>query len=338
MAGRRQELHQLAVMSHGVVSAADLRALGIPRSTVSGWCRQDELVRLAPRVYLVPSLLDDRSPLAAVCASTPSAVASHRAAAHLWGMDGVGSDLVEITVPTAVEVTRGVVHRNGDLAPQDVCEVDGIPCTNLVRTLVDLGAVEPDHVVERALEWVLRRPDGDLDCIVARMEQLARRGRPGPAALRRVIGRRPSGAAATESELETRFVQVLRRAGLPEPVRQLQLRLPSGRNVRFDLAYPDRRLFIELDGWKVHGTREAFEGDRARQNEAVLAGWSPLRFTWTAVHRSPDQVTKEVAGALGVTPNGELRGDRTRSAYSRRKVRKGRGARRIGGRRRDESA
>lgn len=43
---------------------------------------------------------------------------------------------------------------------------------------------------------------------------------PGPPALRLVLDRRPTDAPPTESELETRFLQVLRAAGIPEPVRQ----------------------------------------------------------------------------------------------------------------------
>ncbi len=59
---------------------------------------------------------------------------------------------------------------------------------------------------------------------------------------------------------------------------------------RIDLAYPDLRIAIELDGWAVHGTRGAFDHDRARGNELALAGWTLLRFTssstWIEVVRT----------------------------------------------------
>ena len=87
--------------------------------------------------------------------------------------------------------------------------------------------------------------------------------------------------------------------GFAEPERQHRVRLPGGGRVRFDLAYPDRRLFVELDGWAVHGTRAAFEHDRHRQNGAVRAGWRPLRFTWLDVEERPAFVAAEVAACLG---------------------------------------
>jgi very-short-patch-repair endonuclease len=70
----------------------------------------------------------------------------------------------------------------------------------------------------------------------------------------------------------------LSEAGLPEPARQLST-VASGRRYRIDLAYPDHRLAIELDGWSHHRTRSAFDNDRARGNQLELAGWTVLRFT-----------------------------------------------------------
>jgi very-short-patch-repair endonuclease len=49
--------------------------------------------------------------------------------------------------------------------------------------------------------------------------------------------------------------------------------------MRIDLAYPDVKLAIELDGWEFHGGRTAFDADRARANDLVLAGWTVVRFT-----------------------------------------------------------
>ena len=52
-----------------------------------------------------------------------------------------------------------------------------------------------------------------------------------------------------------------------------------------DIAFPDRRLIIELDGWASHGVRSAFEPDRIRGNELLLLGWHLLRFTWHMTNR-----------------------------------------------------
>ncbi len=295
---RARDVRELAGERHGLVTVDELRGMGLRLSTIADWCRTDRLVRLAPRVYLVPALLDDRSHLAALCLSSPRSVASHRAAALLWGLDGIEVDAVDVTVPHGVSLRRGIVHRSDDLAGFEVTEREGIPCTDPTRTLIDLGAVVGDDVVERALESALRRRLTSLPRLGWRLEQVARRGRPGPPALRRVLARRPPGAPPTESELETLFLQCLRAAGVPPPVRQHRIQLPDGSWIRLDDAYPDALAFVELDGWATHGTREAFRRDRRRQNQAVIIGWKPLRFTWADVVDEPERVAAEVKAVL----------------------------------------
>ena len=67
-------------------------------------------------------------------------------------------------------------------------------------------------------------------------------------------------------------------AGLPAPVPQLPV-LVGDRRYRLDLAYPEQRIAIELDGWAAHRSRRAFDLDRARGNDLELASWTLLRFT-----------------------------------------------------------
>ena len=53
----------------------------------------------------------------------------------------------------------------------------------------------------------------------------------------------------------------------------------AGRKVRIDLAYPDQRIAIELDGWDAHRGRSSFDADRARSDDLIVAEWSPVTFT-----------------------------------------------------------
>lgn len=285
-------------MQHGLVTTEDFQSLGMSSSTVRDWCRSGRLVRMAPRVYLLPDLLGDWSHLGAACLSRPGAVASHRAAATLWGMDGIEIEVVEITVPSPCRPRSEVLHRSDDLAPFEVTTCQGIPCTDPTRTLVDLGAVVADDVVERALESALRLGITRITRLQWRLHALARSGRPGPASLRRVLQCRPGDAPPTESDLETLFLQCLRAAGVEQPVRQHRVPLPDGSDVRLDSAYPSVLAFIELDGWAAHRSRRAFNRDRSRQNQLVLLGWRPLRFTWSQVVQNPERVAAEVAAVL----------------------------------------
>ncbi len=59
---------------------------------------------------------------------------------------------IEVVVPgTGARPVRGIRRRaSTTLAPGDVSEVEGIPCTTVARTLVDLGDREPERIVEQA--------------------------------------------------------------------------------------------------------------------------------------------------------------------------------------------
>jgi very-short-patch-repair endonuclease len=284
---------------HGLVTHEDLAGCGLTPSTVRDWCRTERLVRVAPRTYLVIDLADEHSYLAAAQASCPTAVVSHRAAGALLRLDGITESFPELTVPsTPPSIGWAFFHRSKDLQRFELTEVSGLRCTDATRTLCDLGAVENDDAVERALESALRRGLTSVSRLRWRSEQLARPGRSGPGLLRRVLDRRAPGAAPTGSELETRFLQCLRDHRVPAPERQHELRLRSGGTVRLDAAWPDHRVFAELDGATWHDGWEARRRDMRRQTAVVGLGWRPLRFTWEEVVNDPYGTATAVELAL----------------------------------------
>jgi very-short-patch-repair endonuclease len=67
---------------------------------------------------------------------------------------------------------------------------------------------------------------------------------------------------------------------------------------RFDLAWPEVGLAVEVDGWETHGTREAFQDDRERDALMVAIGWRVLRFTWDDVVKRPSYVLDVIGRAL----------------------------------------
>jgi hypothetical protein len=107
------------------------------------------------------------------------------------------------------------------------------------------------------------------------------RSRQPPASSQAHRGRAAASTAGYEpgdSDLEVRFARAIVAGGLPEPVQQHRV-IAGTRRCRIDLAYPELRLAIEIDGWEHHRTRSAFDDDRARANDLVVAGWNVLRFT-----------------------------------------------------------
>ena len=111
-----------------------------------------------------------------------------------------------------------------------------------------------------------------------------------------LLGERLPGYDPGDSDLETRVLRLLVASGFLPPVQQHRLRLGS-RTIRIDLAYPEDRLAIELDGWDHHRTRTAFDDDRARANLLVASGWSVVRFT----SRSSDAEIIACTRAFGIS-------------------------------------
>lgn len=102
----------------------------------------------------------------------------------------------------------------------------------------------------------------------------------------------------TGSELETRFVQLVRTTAVPTPERQVPVTRRGRVIARLDLAWPEVGLFVELDGVASHDRVEALLYDRHRQNEIVTSlGWRPLRFTWSDVVHRPRTTAREVERA-----------------------------------------
>ena len=169
-----------------------------------------------------------------------------------------------------------------------------IPVTRPARTVLDLATVEP-ALVEGALDDALVRGLTTLTSVIAcSAAPAATAGAdvPSSGTWWRNGGR---GAGPPKSRLEDRIVSVLRRHGLPEPVRQHRVTLPDGRVVRIDLAYPDVRVGIEADGRVWHSGRSDCARDRSRANRLAAIGWTLLRYGWADLERQQELVAEVAA-------------------------------------------
>ena len=112
---------------------------------------------------------------------------------------------------------------------------------------------------------------------------------------------RTPGLAPTRSELEARMRALIRSQNLPRPRYEYPVQLPSAL-VHIDVAYPDDRLAVELDGYSWHSDRQSFERDRERDNELQALGWTVLRFTWAKLRWEPGRVVDSIKHQLGDPP------------------------------------
>ena len=291
---------ELASQQHGLVAVVQIEALGVGRSAVRH--RLDRGVwasaaRGVVRLGGAPITWESRL-LAHVLAAGEGAVASHRSAARLWGIDAPRSDTPELTLPgTRRYRARGVtIHHSTDLDRIRPVRRSGIATTPVDRTLLDLGAIAGDRAVLVAIDSARRRKLTTWDRLLDTLVLHARRGRDGVGTLRAILDEHFGEGAVTDSGFERLVLSVLRQAGLPTPVLQHEIRL-GRRTYRLDLAYPDHRLAIELDG-TVHLERAVWQHDHERQNALVLAGWTVLRFTWSDYMTRRFHLINEVRSAL----------------------------------------
>jgi very-short-patch-repair endonuclease len=297
--GVERALAELAATQHGLVTRAQTHELGLSDTAVRKRCIAGSLRALHPGVYVVGGAPDTwhQRMLGACLAAGGFAVASHRSAARIWSLLGE-DDVVELSIlrPKGPRPAGAVWHRSRDLVPAHTTVREGIPVTNPMRTLVDLGAVVKHWVVEDALDRGLSSKLIRMPAVEWMLHDVARPGRRGCGVLRRVLDERALGAAPPDGLLEPRMARLLQDHGLPPAVFQ---HIVPGPGYKIDFAYPDVLLAIEVDGYDPHGTRKAFDTDRARQNRLVLLGWTMLRFTWPQVVREPAKVAAEVRAALG---------------------------------------
>lgn len=92
---------------------------------------------------------------------------------------------------------------------------------------------------------------------------------------------------------------------LPRPVSELRFAPP--RRWRFDFAFPEQGLAVEIEGaiWTQgrHTRGTGFTKDCEKYNAGVLAGWRVLRFTTDMLNSDPRQVVKTITTALGSNIN-----------------------------------
>jgi predicted transcriptional regulator of viral defense system len=288
---------------HGIVTTGELRSAGIGSATTTRWAQNGRLIRIATGVYRFPAARTtwEQTALGSVRAGPAGTVLSHRAAAALLGLRGFEPGTIELMShrwhrarPPGV-----IVHESLALDPlADVIEIDAIPVTNAVRTIIDLGAVCHPLRVGRALDECRRRGELELTDVDRRLRQLAKQGRNGICAVRELIEVR-QGKLLASTGFEDLLLGIVDDFGLPTP--EMQYRVADGAFVAYlDFAYPAPRLAVEADSEEYHLDLAAFHHDRERQNRLVLLGWNVLRFTPTHLRRHRRSVAAQIASALAL--------------------------------------
>jgi len=266
---------------------------------ISWWRLQgSDWRRVGPGQYARPSAAGHRTRVAAAWLRLPEGAAfSGRTAAWLHGLDLKPTDPIEVVAPLRCRISAraGIFLRRAEVALDEIVEVEGLPATSAVRTVVDLAWLLPVSDAVAAADAALNARLLTIDDL--RDAASRRAGRQGVGRLRRVLD---LVEPLAESPMETKLRLLLVFAGLPRPSAQAPLHERSGAFIgRADLFYPDAGLVLEYDG-AIH--RDSLVEDSRRQNRLLEAGYRLLRFTSADVLRSPDSVVAQVRRALHELP------------------------------------
>jgi predicted transcriptional regulator of viral defense system len=285
---RHGPLAELATTQHGVVATRQLDALGYTKSSVAKAAKVGRLHRVHRGVYVVGQrrLTWEGRCMAAVLASNPS-VASHFAAAWLWGLLRSKPETIHITARGPRPGKRDFIVHRADLTRRDLAWRDQIPVTSLSRTILDVAVTSRPRTVRRHLQLADELKVFDL----REMEDLLERtkGHRGQAKVRAALEVVDDRPVFTRSGLERRFLEVVREAGLPEPAMNFFVA-----GYELDAYWADHRFGVELDVYETHGSRLSFEEDRERDDALLLAGVETTRVTGPRLDREPGAVVDSI--------------------------------------------
>jgi very-short-patch-repair endonuclease len=180
------------------------------------------------------------------------------------------------------------VHRGGRLDRADRTQLDAVPITTPVRTLIDIASRLEDDRLLAVTEDLIRRGLVRPDRLRARLDALRSSGRVGGGRLADLLERRGDGRPL-ESALEALVWRIIVESGIRLPERQFWI-TAAGRRYRLDFAWPDLKLGIECDGQRYHDGRSRWNPDRARLADLAAIDWRVMPITWDACKRERERV------------------------------------------------
>jgi very-short-patch-repair endonuclease len=288
----------IARAQHGVFTLTQALACGYSRATVRRRIDGRAWDEIAPRVYRVALAADAdwRARTLAMALST-GGVACERSALALYGLWNAPG-CPEVLVTRGARTATRLPQRSTDSLPtRDVTQVDRIPVTTPVRTLIDMGGRLPLSLFEDVLDTAIVQRLVRVERLQERANELWAPRRNGCAVVLALLEQRHPELRRARNVWEARTLRIVRAAGLPDP--RVNYRVQVGGKRRYlDLAWPAAKVAVEFDGFVPHSTRRVFDDDRARQNDLVADGWTVFRITKTMLDSDPTATFRPIAVAV----------------------------------------
>ena len=288
--GIESRVRAIASSQFGVATRKQLILAGLGPAAIDYRVRKGGLRVVHAGVYAIGYERQDwiSRAMAAVLACGRGAVLSHGSAAAVLEIRPYPRGPIEVSGPRA-RIRPGIRHRRRRLPAQMTTLFNGLPVTTVPRTLLDLATVLDERALTRALNEARLR-HGTRAAEIERLLAGTMKGQPGAARLARIA---VGAQAPTRSVFEDAFLAFLARNQLPAP--EVNRRI-AGHEV--DIVWRERRLVVELDGWRSHDTLDRFERDRARDADVVEAGYRVVRITWKRLTERPADEARRLRALL----------------------------------------
>lgn len=276
----RPDVLALFERQYRVASFDQLRELGVSRQTIWRARRRGSVDEVLPLVYVLAGVeLSFMSKcMAALLYLGPDSYLCRRTAAAVFGCREMPREKVHVTIPIRAKIgplpSWIKVHWTSWRLDGDVItRPDGLRLSSPLRTLFDLAAKLNQYAFERIAEdfWHLKLldPAGATPYL----ERVRRSGRGGVARFEEWAERVRHRQRPAQSGLELDVIRAIADVGLPEPLRQYPLTLPSGEVIHIDVAWPDIQFGLEPGHSWWHGGDLQVRKDTARDNACGEIGW-----------------------------------------------------------------
>jgi very-short-patch-repair endonuclease len=274
----------------GTITRQQLLDAGWSSSAIGRWIDNGLLVAEYPGIYrfghTAPSI--EATYMAAVLAAGDGALLARRAAGHLMRLLRGAPPAAAVVAPVKRRIKDLDAQCDSRLDPRDATTWNGIPTTTVARTLVDLASCLDDYELGRAWHQarvLYRTEPDDVETVLAR-----RPTSKGAQELRAILRGKPLSL----SKLERAFVELLKDNDLELPETN---QVHGGRYV--DCRWRKQKLTVELDSYRYHSSRHAWEQDRKRERQARARGDDFRRYTSDDVFEDPRALLRELRPVIG---------------------------------------
>jgi hypothetical protein len=253
-----------AARQGGVIARAQLIEFGVRERTIDRMVERGELDQVAENALLVRGAPWDLQARLWTAHLSMRGVIGFDSAGQLWRVRDDEPARVHLCIehPRRSRAPEWVTLHRVAVASWAIRRLDGLPVTSREWTVLDLaGMAHSFSAATELLDRGLQRGWLTASDVEQRVQRFP--GRHGNGHLRRALPQLADGAAARSERLLHRL---LRHAGITGWVANYPVWHDGQLVAIVDVAIPQARLAVEVDGWAYHSDVTRFRRDRHRQN------------------------------------------------------------------------